>query len=231
VTGLLSQTRRRGIEILDDPDVDPAVMQRAMRDVERANIVFGGRRAAIAELTPALSNTRGSALLLDVGTGRGDIPAEAKRVAQFNGLKLRTIGLDMSAPLVSSQCHGTDWVIRGNALSLPLRDSSVDIVLASQILHHFPEDDAVAFVRELNRVARSRVVISDLRRSLIAAAGFWLGSFPLRFHPVTRHDGVVSVMRGFIPSELASIVERATGQRPIVTRRLGFRLTTSWTPR
>jgi 2-polyprenyl-3-methyl-5-hydroxy-6-metoxy-1,4-benzoquinol methylase len=231
VTGLLSQTRRRGIEILDDPDVDPAVMQRAMRDVERANIVFGGRRAAIAELTPALSNTRGSALLLDVGTGRGDIPAEAKRVAQSNGLTLRTIGLDMSAPLVSSQCHGTDWVIRGNALSLPLRDSSVDIVLASQILHHFPEDDAVAFVRELNRVARSRVVISDLRRSLIAAAGFWLGSFPLRFHPVTRHDGVVSVMRGFIPSELASIVERATGQRPIVTRRLGFRLPTSWTPR
>jgi 2-polyprenyl-3-methyl-5-hydroxy-6-metoxy-1,4-benzoquinol methylase len=231
VTGLLSQTRRRGIEILDDPDVDPAVMQRAMRDVERANIVFGGRRAAIAELTPALSNTRGSALLLDVGTGRGDIPAEAKRVAQSNGLTLRTIGLDMSAPLVSSQCHGTDWIIRGNALSLPLRDSSVDIVLASQILHHFPEDDAVAFVRELNRVARSRVVISDLRRSLIAAAGFWLGSFPLRFHPVTRHDGVVSVMRGFIPSELASIVERATGQRPIVTRRLGFRLTTSWTPR
>jgi 2-polyprenyl-3-methyl-5-hydroxy-6-metoxy-1,4-benzoquinol methylase len=231
VTGLLSQTRRRGIEILDDPDVDPAVMQRAMRDVERANIVFGGRRAAIAELTPALSNTRGSALLLDVGTGRGDIPAEAKRVAQSNGLTLRTIGLDMSAPLVSSQCHGTDWVIRGNALSLPLRDSSVDIVLASQILHHFPEDDAIAFVRELNRVARSRVVISDLRRSLIAAAGFWLGSFPLRFHPVTRHDGVVSVMRGFIPSELASIVERATGQRPIVTRRLGFRLTTSWTPR
>jgi 2-polyprenyl-3-methyl-5-hydroxy-6-metoxy-1,4-benzoquinol methylase len=231
VTGLLSQTRRRGIEILDDPDVDPAVMQRAMRDVERANIVFGGRRAAIAELTPALSNTRGSALLLDVGTGRGDIPAEAKRVAQSNGLTLRTIGLDMSAPLVSSQCHGTDWIIRGNALSLPLRDSSVDIVLASQILHHFPEDDAIAFVRELNRVARSRVVISDLRRSLIAAAGFWLGSFPLRFHPVTRHDGVVSVMRGFIPSELASIVERATGQRPIVTRRLGFRLTTSWTPR
>ena len=231
MTGLLSQTRRRGVEILDDPDVDPAVMKRAMRDVERANIVFGGRRAAIAELTPPLSNTRGSALLLDVGTGRGDIPAAAKRVAQSNGLKLRTIGLDLSAPLVSSQCHGTDWVIRGNALSLPLRDSSVDIVLASQILHHFPEDDAVAFVRELNRVARSRVVISDLRRSLIAAGGFWLGSFALRFHPVTRHDGVVSVMRGFTPSELASIVERATGQRPIVTRRLGFRLTTSWTPR
>ena len=82
----------------------------------------------------------------------------------------------------------------------------------------------------MNRVARHRVVISDLRRSFLAAAGLWLGSFPLGFHPVSRHDGVVSVMRGFLPFELADIVERATGRRPAVVRRLGFRLTTSWTP-
>jgi hypothetical protein len=106
----------------------------------------------------------------------------------------------------------------------------VDIVLASQLLHHFREPDAVGFVREMNRVARTRVVISDLRRSFIAAAGIWLGSFPLGFHPVSRHDGVVSVMRGFLSFELADIVDKATGKRPIVNQRLGFRLTTSWKP-
>jgi 2-polyprenyl-3-methyl-5-hydroxy-6-metoxy-1,4-benzoquinol methylase len=231
VTGLLTPARRRGIEILDDPDVDPEVMKRSMRDVERANALFGGRRAALAELSPAIGEIRGSATLLDVGTGRGDIPAAAKKLATLNGIKLRAIGVDISAPLLEAQCDGNDGVIRGDALALPLGDSSVDIVLASQILHHFPEEDAVAVVRELNRVARTRVVISDLRRSLVAAAGIWLGSFPLGFHPVSRHDGVVSVMRGFIPSELESIVERAVGHRPKVTRRLGFRLTTSWVPR
>jgi hypothetical protein len=82
----------------------------------------------------------------------------------------------------------------------------------------------------MNRVARHRVVISDLRRSVVAATGLWVGSFLLGFHPVSRHDGVVSVMRGFVPSELAEIVSNATGQRPVITRRLGFRLTTSWTP-
>jgi hypothetical protein len=65
----------------------------------------------------------------------------------------------------------------------------------------------------------------------MAATGLWIGSFLLGFHPVSRHDGVVSVMRGFVPSELAEIVNRAIGWRPIVTRRIGFRLTTSWTPR
>jgi len=201
-----------------------------MRDVERANILFGGRRAALAELEIALRNVSGSATMLDVGTGRGDIPASAVTLAESMGIRLRTIGIDMSLPLVAGVTNGNDHVLRGDALALPFRDESIDIVLASQVLHHFTDESAAAFISEMNRVARKRVVISDLKRSLIAAAGLWLGSFPLGFHPVSRHDGVVSVMRGFLPFELADLVERATGLRPQVHRRLGFRVTTSWIP-
>ena len=103
--------------------------------------------------------------------------------------------------------------------------------MCSQLLHHFPEVDAVALIREMNRVARARVVISDLRRSWIAAGGLWLASFVLGFHSVSRHDGVVSVMRGFLPQELAALVESAIGKPNAARRRLGFRVTTSWTPR
>jgi hypothetical protein len=74
------------------------------------------------------------------------------------------------------------------------------------------------------------VVVSDLRRSWVAAAGFWLASFPLRFHKVTRHDGVLSVLRGYTARELSSAVFEAVGVRPTVHRRMGFRITTSWVP-
>lgn len=230
MSGLLTPARRRGIEILDDPSVDPDVMSRSMKDVERANILFGGRRAVIAELKPILESIEGRASLLDVGTGRGDIPAAAKRAAAKVGVELTTIGIDMSEPMIAARQAGNDAIVRGDALRLPFRDRSVDIVLASQLLHHFTASEASAVVREMNRVAKLAVVIGDLRRSLLAAAGLWIGSFPLGFHPVSRHDGVVSVMRGFLPPELADIVESATGQRPIVRRRLGFRLATSWAP-
>jgi SAM-dependent methyltransferase len=229
VTGL-TPGRRRGVEILDNPSVDPELMKRSMRDVERANVMFGGRRAALAELEHTLKKLPDGATFLDVGTGRGDIPAALKERAGNLGKRIRTIGIDQSLPLVTGHYPGNDVIVRGNALSLPFADASVDVVLASQVLHHFPERAAIAFVRELNRVARYRVVISDLRRSVLAATGLWVGSFLLGFHPVSRHDGVVSVMRGFVPSELAEIVRNATGQRPVFTRRLGFRLTTSWTP-
>ncbi len=227
---LLTPGRARGIEILDNPAVAPEVMTRSMRDVARANILFGGRRSALAELLPALEAMPGHGDILDIGTGLGDIPAAAKQLATTLGLELRTIGIDISPALVAVQRGTMDAVVRGDALALPFDDRSVDVVMASQLLHHFPTESAVILVREMNRVARQRVVISDLRRSRIAAAGLWLGSFPLGFHPVSRHDGVVSVMRGFIPVELAEIVETATGQRPAVHRRLGFRLTTSWNP-
>jgi len=120
--------------------------------------------------------------------------------------------------------------VRGDALQLPFRDRSVDIVMCSQVLHHFRANDAVALVCEMNRVARLSVVISDLRRSWLAASGLWAASFVLGFHPVSRHDGVVSVMRGFVCVELADIVEAAIGVRPAVRRRPGFRLTTRWKP-
>lgn len=227
---VLTPSRRRGIELLDNPAIDPALMRRSMRDVERANTLFGGRRAVLAELAPVLSELEGAATMLDVGTGRGDIPEAVAEASRANGVELRTVGLDISLPLVSETQNRNDFVLRGDALALPFRSRSVDIVLASQVLHHFTETSAAALIREMNRVARRCVVISDLRRSFVAAAGLWLGSFPLGFHPVSRHDGVVSVMRGFLPFELADLVERTIGRRPPVVRRLGFRLTTSWTP-
>jgi hypothetical protein len=58
-----------------------------------------------------------------------------------------------------------------------------------------------------------------------------MASFPLRFHPVSRHDGVVSVLRGFTPAELEQLVNAATRQMPATHRRLGYRTTASWTPK
>jgi SAM-dependent methyltransferase len=230
VLDLLTPPRRRGVEILDSPDVDPAIVTRSLGDVARANLLFGGLSSAIDEIRIALPELPSKATLLDVGTGLGDIPCRAQAVAREKGIELTTIGLDAACELAIASCRSLNVSLCADALHLPFADSSIDIVLCSQLLHHFVEADALTLLREMNRVARTRVIVSDLRRSWIAAAGLWLLSFPLRFHAVSRHDGVVSVMRGFTTTELANTVEKAVGLRPGVHRRLGFRVTTSWTP-
>lgn len=227
---ILIPQRRRGVEILDSPDVAPDLVTRSLADVARCNALFGGLSSALDELKNTMSNLPRCATLLDVGTGLGDIPARATKLAQQSGVELTSIGLDSALELLRASRHHVSFAVRGHALHLPFADRSVDIVMCSQLLHHFTDTDAATLLREMDRVARIRVIVSDIRRSWIAAAGLWLVSFPLRFHAVSRHDGVVSVLRGFTPRELADTVSNAIARKPVVHQRRGFRITASWAP-
>jgi len=230
VRSILTPRRKRGVEILDRRDLEPGLITRSLADVVRANALFGGLRSAIDELKEALKEVSRDATLLDVGTGLGDIPGRAREVARQTGIDLTTIGLDSAIELAYANRPAVTIPVCADALQLPFADHSIDIVMCSQVLHHFAGKDALKLLREMNRVARVRVIVSDLRRSWIAAAGLWLASFPLGFHAVSRHDGVVSVMRGFTPEELFDTVRDAIGRQPTVRRRRAFRVTTSWTP-
>lgn len=229
---MLTPARRRGSEILDDPHADPVLALRSLRDVALANRLFGGRQAVLSELRALLQvYPQGHRLtLLDVGTGLGDIPAAAARLAASRGLSVHTIGLERTVPLARAAAARCRSTLTANAMTLPFASGSVDIVTCSQVLHHFDGPDAEQLLRECTRVARTAVIVGDLRRSWLAVAGLWSTSFVLGFHPVSRHDGVVSVLRGYTRAELRDLVRTATGCPSHIRHRLGFRITAVWSP-
>jgi len=226
----MTPARRDGTEILDGDGLDPRLVRRSMSDVARANALFGGASALLAELDPALRDLAQDSTLLDIGTGLGDIPARARQRARSHGVALRTVGVDIAPELAAVSARRVDAAVCADALQLPFRDKSVDVVTCSQVLHHFPGRSGLSLLREMNRVARVRVVVSDLRRSWTAAGGLWVASFPLCFHPISRHDGVASVLRGFTPEELRELVQDAVAAKATINRRFAFRVTTSWAP-
>lgn len=228
--GALTPARRRGIEILDAPDVDPALRRRSHRDIALSNALFGGSRALINELARHFDRLPRQATLLDVGTGIGDIPALAAEAAGRRGIQLQIVGVDGDEDLVSSSRHRLSLGVCADARALPFADRSVDVVTCSQLLHHFEELEARQLLAEMHRVARLCVIVSDLRRSWIAVGGLWMASFALGFHPVSRHDGVVSILRGFTRNELLRVIRDSTGAVPSVRHQLGFRITASWRP-
>jgi 2-polyprenyl-3-methyl-5-hydroxy-6-metoxy-1,4-benzoquinol methylase len=226
-----SPARIRGTEFLDNPGLDPALALRSLEDVARCNRLFGGASAVLAELRPLLVAARRQRVpltLLDVGTGAGDIPLRVRREGERHGVEITTIGLELNVVLAAACRPRAGEAIAGDALALPFADRSVDIVTCAQVLHHFDEREAGTLLAELHRVARMRVIVSELRRTWAAAGGVWLASWALGFHPVSRHDGVVSVLRGFRARELADAVHAATGRHAIVQDRRGFRVTASW---
>jgi SAM-dependent methyltransferase len=160
----------------------------------------------------------------------GDIPFHARRLAARRGLRLETVGVELSEPLARASRSRVGQAVLADGFALPFADGGVDVVTCSQLLHHFAEPDAARLLRELARVARVRVIVGDLRRSWLAASGFWLASWALRFHPVTRHDGVLSVLRGFTRGELTALARAAGADAPQVRHRLGWRVVASWAP-
>lgn len=231
---MFTPERQRGFEHLDDPSLPPSVALHSLRDIALANRWFGGTRSILAELKPAFEDFVASSVkscsLLDVGTGLGDTPVAVVREGKRYGISVRPFGLELT-PAFSHIAHRrVSSVITGDARRLPLADKSVDIVTCSLVLHHLDEADALVMLRECDRVARQRVIIAELERSWLAILLLWIVSFPLRFHPISRHDGAVSIRRGFLAGELKRLIERATHAEVHCHPRLGWRVTASWKP-
>ena len=223
--------RRRGVEILDDPATPDAVRLPAMADVARANRLFGGTRALVVALRDAARTLPRRATLLDVGTGVGDLAAHARLELARRDVTVDAFGVDLSETMVRTARSRLAGAIVANAMRLPVADGSAHVVICSQVLHHFVERDARDLIAELHRATQDWVIIADLRRSWLAAGGFYVASSVLQFHPVTRADGVASVFRGFLPQELATMIQDVTGRTPRVRAGAFWRITATWRKR
>src|SRR6185436_20746842 len=102
VATLITPPRRRGVEYLDAPDVDPRLVRRSLADVALANTLFGGTRAVLLEIGDVLPELDSNATLLDVGSGVGDIAARARELARQQRVDLSLITIDMAETLAAA---------------------------------------------------------------------------------------------------------------------------------
>jgi len=224
-----------GTELLDDPRADPELVGRELRDIARLNALFGGTRAVVRELGPFFERGKRQAwTLLDVGTGLGDIPRAAAAAARRHGITLRLVGIELNRTAArlarGAEGNGAPLAVAlADGGVLPLGPHSVDVIVASQVLHHLPRAVAVRWIATFDRVARRGVVLADLRRSRVAMAGVWAASVGLAMSGVTRHDAVVSLKRGYTKRELDEML-RDAGVRAVAGYRPGCRIVASWSP-
>src|SRR6476620_10489802 len=89
-------TRRLGTELLDHPGGSPAVVETSLNNIARANRWFGGTAALCWGLGRVLRGLApGTRLtLLDLGSGRGDVPRAAAAWAARRGIHLVPMGLE-----------------------------------------------------------------------------------------------------------------------------------------
>jgi SAM-dependent methyltransferase len=220
-----------GKELLDDPAADPEAVAVSLENIARSNRWFGGAAAVRHGLGRVLEGVPdGTRLtLLDVGTGIGDLPLMAARLARRRGLCLVSVGVERSrvaARLARDAGLPTAVACAG---APPMRERSVDLVLVSQLVHHLARPSAIRLLRSCDRMARVGVIVADLRRSRLGPPAFWCGARALGFDPVTIADGMTSIRRGYTSRELRALLT-AAGVDARVERRPGLRLVATWRP-
>ena len=189
-------------ELLDSPDCPPHEIQRSLTDLKRINRWFGGvstTRALIERV--AATTDKKSFSLLEVAAGHGDVPHAAAQQLARKGISLDITDLD----LAPSHLQPGHRALAADALALPFRDSSFDLVSSNLFAHHLEPDQLGAFVQEALRISTVAVLINDLVRHPLHLALVYAG-FPLLRSYVSRVDGVASVRRAYVPEELKTII-------------------------
>ncbi|MGI9628046.1 MAG: methyltransferase domain-containing protein [Longimicrobiales bacterium] len=189
---------------------------------------FGGLGSIQRSLGPLVA--AGGGRVLDVGTGAGQTFRELGDWSAKRGAPLQLVALDRSADFLALAGRNEQTLLRcaGDGLRLPFPSGTFDAVLSLQTLHHLNDAQAVTLIREMVRVSRALVVISDLRRGILPYLGAEILAHTVWRNPLTRHDGPVSVRRGFTPEELARLGVEG-GAKGCAVRRYGpFRIVLEW---
>jgi ubiquinone/menaquinone biosynthesis C-methylase UbiE len=203
------------VEMIDGP-APLAELQECLSDVARLNAFFGGRFLTLLHVKRLAARLpSGRALtVLDVGTGGGDVPRSIVRWARRVRRPIRVFALDRDPATArvaqSLASHYPEIVIlQGDAVDLPVRSGSVDVVISSLTLHHLDEAAAVRHLAEMDRAARRGIVVNDLARSRTAYALVWLVTRLFTRNRMSRHDGPMSVQRAYVRDEVRALCEKA----------------------
>jgi hypothetical protein len=207
-------------ELLDDDLGTEAEIAASLVDLRRINNWFGGTKTTVALLHQvAERSARRSLSLLEVGVGTGDVPAGAASALERSGIELRITLLDRMWTHLPTR----GMRVSGDALQLPFRDGTFDVVSCTLFAHHFEPDQLRQFTTEALRVCQRAVLINDLIRSRLHLALVYAG-LPLFRGRITWHDAPASVRRGYTCEEMQEILYGLPATRLSMSKHYLYRM-------
>jgi len=240
-------------EMMDLPGQPRELLEDDLRNLRIINRRLGNYRNVVRSLNRLVGAQKIDRFsLLDVGTGSGDIPARITDWARQRGIKTSIVALEpepvtaqVAATLTNPPCipllqrgkacpdqsrREGDFrrcgisVVRGDAMAPPFHAASFDFVLASQLLHHFSEEQIIRLLRIWSPLARRAIIVSDLVRHPLAYYGIRLLTKLFTRNAMTRSDAPLSVARAFTLAEWRALLRAADVGRFQILSAFPFRV-------
>jgi SAM-dependent methyltransferase len=202
-------------EMMDLPGQPRELLAEDLHNLRIINRYLGSYRNVLRGLARLVGEQKMDRFtLLDIGTGSGDIPTAIVRWARRQQIAAQISGLELEAVTVEEAVEQTRsfpeiTLVRGDAAAPPFGAGSFDFVLASQLLHHFKDEQIIALLRTWAKLARRAIIIADLVRHPVAYHGIRLLTHGFTRNMMTRTDAPLSVQRACTISEWSELLRRA----------------------
>lgn len=202
-------------EMMDLPDQPAALLREDLRNLRAINRHLGGYQSVMKGLGWLVGKEQWKNIsLLDIGAGSGDVSVFIARWARRMGIGARLVALEPNQVTLQVAMEQTRaWLeialVRGDGCAPPFRLGAFDIVLASQLLHHFTEEKIVALLRRWSELAKKAIIVGDLVRHPLAYHGIRLITRLVTRNVMTLNDAPLSVRRAFTLEEWHELFERA----------------------
>ncbi|MEP7148199.1 MAG: methyltransferase domain-containing protein [Acidobacteriota bacterium] len=209
------EERSTELERIDTGDYTPAEYVTFLREIAFINRYVGDKRALRKTLLAEIvEKDLRDFSVLDVGCGSGELLRIIAEFAAKSGRDAKLTGVDLD-PISSATTKSGSYEfpeigsVRGDAFQLPFADGAFDYAISSLFFHHLTDEQIPFVMKEMSRVARRGIFVIDLHRDPVAYLGYKIFCFVFRISELVRHDGSLSIRKGFREGELRSLAEAA----------------------
>lgn len=197
-------------ELMDDFHGNIETLKVVFDDINRVNRILGGNDITVKAVADLIKkNPQENYVILDMGCGDGSMLREVAHYCRLNAINARFIGIDLNkealqlAKEASAEFPEISYNQK-NILDIDTKRLSCDILINTLTMHHFTDAQLGIFLNKFVELAKLGIVINDLHRSVLAYYLFQLFSLIFIKTKVAKIDGLISISKGFIKSDLRS---------------------------
>jgi SAM-dependent methyltransferase len=216
-------------ELLDSPEVPAQLLVRNLRELDFLNRKTGGHRVSLEGIKMLVTDREKSYHIVDLGCGSGDLLRYIADWAFKNRVKVKLTGVDVQPDAISYLKEKSAGYPEISAVAADYKayldeHSGMDILVCSLFCHHLDNSELLWLLNKINVQSDTGFVINDLQRTPLAYYAAAAMTTLLGGSSLSRHDGPVSVLRGFKKEELQVLFQNAGVKQYLIRRRPFFRL-------
>ncbi|MDO9551651.1 methyltransferase domain-containing protein [Rhodonellum sp.] len=202
-------------EIMDDLEVDGPVLSQTLKELRTINKLLGGNYVTTNGLAKIMGqNPQPNYVVADIGCGGGDMIRVMADWAKKTKNSCAFIGIDANANTIEMAQNNLRDLPEAsfktqNIFDPAFADEKVDLITCTLFTHHFTDEELILLLNSCKGKAKLGIIINDLHRHPVAY-------FSIRFltrlfsrSTMVKHDGPLSVLRGFKRSEWHHILNNS----------------------